>query len=154
MPKVKPVPDGYHTVTPHIVVSNVAKALEFYKKALGAVETVRMDGPGGMVLHAEMKIGNAPIMLGPENPEWGTKSPGTLGGSPMSLYIYGPDVDAAYKKAIQAGATSVAEPKDQFWGDRYCKIKDPFGHNWALGTHIEDVSQEEMARRLQELYSK
>jgi PhnB protein len=154
MSNIKPIPDGYHTVTPHIVVSDVAKAIEFYKKAFGAVQTVRMDGPGGMVLHAEVKIGNSAVMIAQENPEWGSKGPSTLGGSPVGLFIYGPDVDAAYKQAIDAGAKSVMEPADQFWGDRYCKVEDPFGHDWALGTHVEDVSEEDMAKRAQELFSK
>ncbi len=146
-PNVSPVPPGYNSVTPYLVVSDAAKAIEFYKQAFGATEVSRMEGPHGKIGHAELRIGNSMLMLSDEMPGWGNPSPATLGGSPVSLFLYLEDVDSVYSRALQAGAQSTMEPTDQFWGDRYGKIIDPFGHNWGLATHVEDVSPEEIARR-------
>ena len=145
--KVAPIPAGYHTVTPYLVCRNAAAAIEFYKKALGAKEKLRMPAPDGTVAHAEITIGGSVIMIGDESPQMGNTSPQTLGGAPGGVFIYLADVDKAYARAIAAGAKSEMPPTDMFWGDRYCKFTDPFGHRWSMGTHIEDVSPKEMARR-------
>lgn len=137
-------PQGYHSVTPSLIVRDVAKAIDFYKRAFGAEETVRMDGPGGTIMHAEIRIGDSVIMLGEENEEWGTKSPLSTNGNPGSLHLYVPDVDASFAKAIEAGATERYPIEDAFWGDRYGKVTDPFGHEWGIATHVKDLSPEEM----------
>jgi PhnB protein len=148
---VKPIPAGYHVATPALCVRGAAEAIEFYKKVFGAVEVMRMPGPGGQgVMHAEIKIGDSPIMLGDEFPNMGNKSPLSLGGTASSIMLYFDDVDAAFERAVAAGATPEMPPTNMFWGDRYAKVIDPFGHAWSLGTHVEDVSPEEMARRGQE----
>lgn len=151
MSKVKPVPDGYHHVTPYLVVRGAGKALEFYAKAFGAEERLRMNGPGDTIMHAEMQIGDSVVMLGDECPEMGANSPQALGGSAVSLLIYTEDVDAAFARATKAGCTAQCPPTDMFWGDRYCKVQDPFGHGWAIATHKEDVSPEETMRRAAEM---
>lgn len=148
--KVAPIPPGYHTVTPYIVCRGAAKAIEFYKKAFGAKEKVRMPGPDGNVMHAEIAIGNSMVMLGDEAPQMGAVAPSTGGGSAYGLMIYTENVDKAYAKAIAAGATSEMPPTDMFWGDRYCKVADPFGHKWSIATHTEDLSPKEMTRRMGE----
>ena len=144
---VKPKPDGYHSVTPYLVISGAAEAIGFYAKALGAVERFRMPGPDGKIMHAEIQIGDSVVMLGDENIEMGASSPATLGGTPVGQLIYVEDVDAAFRQALSAGATELLPPTDMFWGDRYCKLQDPFGHQWSIATHIEDVSAEEMNER-------
>jgi PhnB protein len=145
---VKPIPDGYHTVTPYLIVSDGAKALDFYKKALGATELVRMPGPDGKVMHGEFKIGDSMVMLGSENPQMGATSPQTLGGSPVGICLYVPNVDALVAQAVAAGAKLVRPVQDQFYGDRSGTVADPFGHQWTISTHKEDVSMEEMHRRM------
>ena len=145
--KVKPIPEGYHTVTPYLIVRGAAKAIDFYKKAFGAEERFRMAGPGGRLMHAEMQIGDSVVMLGDEWPEMGAKSPQTLGGAGASVMLYVADVDASFKKATAAGAKPKQPPTDMFWGDRFGKLTDPFGHEWAMATHIEDVAPDEMERR-------
>jgi len=145
---VKPIPDGYRTVTPYLIVEDAARAIEFYKVAFGATEFMRMAGPGGKVGHAEIRIGDSPVMLADEFPEMGARSPKSLGGSPVSIVLYVPDVDALAGRAIGAGAKVVRPVKDQFYGDRSGTFEDPFGHVWTLATHKEDVSPEEMQRRL------
>lgn len=145
--KVSPVPAGYYTVTPYIVCRGAAKAIEFYKKAFDAKEKLRMLSPDGSIAHAELKIGNAVVMLGDENPVMGATAPETVGGTASGLFIYTKDVDKAYAKAMAAGAKSEMPPMDMFWGDRYCKFSDPFGHKWSIATHTEDLSPKEMARR-------
>ncbi len=145
---VKPVPDGYHTVIPYLVVRGASDAIAFYTRALGATEQVRMPGPGGAVMHAELKIGDSIVMLSDENPEMGSVSPATLNGTPVSVFLYVPDVDAFFGQAVAAGATALMPPTDMFWGDRFGKLKDPFGHEWAMATHIEDVTPEEMQKRM------
>jgi len=144
---VKPIPDGYHTVTPYLIVKGAAAALEFYKKAFGATELMRMASPDGKVGHAEIRIGDSPIMLADEFPEMGALSPQSLGGSPVGILLYVPDVDAMAGQAIAAGATVVRPLKDQFYGDRSGTFTDPFGHKWTIATHKEDLSPEEIERR-------
>lgn len=147
--KVNPVPQGFHSLTPHLVVKGADEALSFYKKAFGAEERYRMTMPGGkLIAHAEMQIGNSVFFLAdewdmPEVP----KSPKSLQGSSVSLHLYVPDCDALYKRAVDAGAKGVQPPTDMFWGDRYGKLQDPFGHYWSVGTHLEDVDPAEMERR-------
>lgn len=150
---VKPVPEGYHTVTPYLVVDGAAAAIDFYERAFGAREIMRLPGPPGKIAHAELRIGDSTIMLGDEMPG-NLSSPGTLGGSPMGLFLYVEDVDALYQQAVAAGAKIGMEPADMFWGDRYGKLTDPFGHNWSIGTHKEDVAPEEMERRMREATAK
>lgn len=147
---VKAIPEGYYSLTPYLVVKGAAAAIDFYTKAFGAVEVVRMPGPGGKIMHAEVKIGNSMLMLADENPERDALSPSTLGGAGCSVMLYTDDVDATFKRAIAAGATQVTPPADMFWGDRMGNLKDPFGHSWAVATHKEDVSPEEMGRRMKE----
>jgi PhnB protein len=141
-----PIPEGSH-VTPYLTVDDAAAAIEYYKRAFGAKETVRMDAPDGMIGHAELEIGDSRIMLSDAFPQFATKSPKELGGTTVSVFMYVEDVDASVKQAVEAGATIRMEPADQFWGDRFGSIDDPFGHNWGLATHVEDVPPEEMAER-------
>lgn len=147
MSKTKPIPEGYHTATPYLVIQGAANAIEFYKKAFGATELMRMSGPGGKVMHAEIKIGDSPIMLSDEFPEMGVRGPKALGGSPVSILLYVEDVDALAKQALAAGAKELMAVQDQFWGDRYGKLEDPFGHVWGIATHKEDVAPEEINKR-------
>ncbi len=147
--KVKPIPDGYHTVTPYLIVKGAAAALEFYKKAFGATETVRMDAPGGKVGHAEIRIGDSVIMMADEHVEMDARSPQSLGGSPVSILLYVEDVDARVKQAVSAGATIRGAVEDKFYGDRMGSVVDPFGHVWHIGTHKEDVSPQEMRKRME-----
>ena len=142
-----PIPDGYHTVTPYLICKGAAEAIDFYTKAFGAVERFRMPGPGGNVMHAEIQIGDSVVMLSDENPDLGALSPQTLGGTCGSILIYTDNVDSAYEQAVEAGATATMPPNDMFWGDRYGRLVDPFGHHWGVATHIEDVSPEEMGER-------
>jgi PhnB protein len=145
--KVSPVPKGYRTVTPYLVCRGVAEAIEFYKKAFGAREKMRMPMPDGKIAHAEITIGDSFVMLGDEQPERGATAPQTVGGTPVSVFLYVPNVDKVFAQAVAAGATVDMPLMDMFWGDRYGKLSDPFGHKWALATHIEDVSPKEMAKR-------
>ena len=151
---VKPIPDGYHTVTPYLVVNDGAGAIDFYKKAFGAVETVRMGGPDGKIGHAEIRIGDSNVMLADESPDMGHRSAKSIGATPVSLVLYVEDVDAQFKQAIAAGAKELRPVEDQFYGDRMGTLTDPFGHVWSLGTHVEDVSPEEMNRRMGEMMAK
>ncbi len=141
---VKPIPDGYHTITPYICVNDAANAIEFYKKAFGATELMRLADPSGRIGHAEIKIGDSHLMLADEFPEMNFRSPQTLGGSPVSIFLYVEDVDATANQAVAAGAKLVKEVKDQFYGDRSGTVEDPFGHVWYIATHKEDVSLEEI----------
>ena len=143
---VKPVPEGYHTVTPYLIVKGAAQALDFYARAFGAVERLRIDG-GGKIGHAEIAIGDSCVMLADEHPEVDALSPTTVGGSPVSLHLYVEDVDAVVARAVAAGATLVRAVADQFYGDRVGGIADPFGHRWFIATHKEDLSNEELQRR-------
>ncbi len=148
--KVKPIPEGYHTVTPYLTLRNAARAIEFYKRAFGAKELNRMDGPQGKIGHAELKIGDSIIMLADEMPGTGNKAPESLNGTCGGLFLYVENVDSVYDQAIQAGAKADQRPADQFWGDRYGKLTDPFGYSWSVATHKEDVPADEMRRRAQE----
>ncbi len=151
----KPIPDGYHTVTPYMIVKNAEEALKFYATAFGAKELERMNCPQtGKVMHAEIKIGDSIIMLADEFPEMGCKSPATLGGSPMSIFLYVEDADTAFKKASDAGCTVTMPLADMFWGDRYGRLKDPYGHDWAIGTHKEDLTKDEIKTRQEEFFKK
>jgi PhnB protein len=145
---VKPVPDGYHTVTPYLIIHGAAQAIEFYKGAFGAAELVRMPDPKGRIAHAEIKIGDSIIMLADEHPEMGHRGPRTLGGTSVSILLYVPDVDTVFDRAIKAGAKSQRAVADQFYGDRMGTLEDPFGHVWTIGTHVEDVAPDEMKRRM------
>jgi len=143
----KPIPEGYHTATPYLIVGGAADAIEFYKKAFGATELFRFPAPDGKIGHAEIKIGDSPIMLADEYPEMGYKGPQTLGGSPVSIMIYVDDVDTVFNRAVAAGASIKEAVSDKFYGDRMGTLADPFGHVWHVSTHKEDVSVEEMERR-------
>ena len=144
---IKPVPDGYRTVTPYLIISGAADALEFYKRALGAIELMRLGGPDGKVGHAEILVGDSRIMLADEFQDMGFRSPHTLGGAGVSLMLYVEDADKLFAQAIAAGAIELRPVKDQFYGDRSGTLRDPFGHVWTLATHIEDVSVDEVHRR-------
>ena len=144
---VSPIPEGYHSVTPYLVMKNAAAAIEFYKKAFGAVELFRMPAPGGKVGHAEIKIGDSPVMLADEYPDLGFKGPESLGGTPVILMIYVNDVDKIYPQAIAAGGKELRPLQTQFYGDRSGTLSDPFGHMWTICTHVEDVPEEELAKR-------
>ena len=147
MAEVKPIPEGYHSITPYLIADDAAGAIEFYKKAFGASELMRMAAPGGRVGHAELRIGDSRIMLADEFPEMGARSPKAVGGSPVSLHLYVEDVDATVRQAIAAGAREIRPVKDQFYGDRLGTVEDPFGHVWHISTHKEDVPADELKRR-------
>jgi PhnB protein len=144
---VKPIPEGYHTVTPYLAVDDAVEAIEYYKNAFGATERVRMEAPGGKIGHAELEIGDSLVMLSDPLPQFSTRPPKELGGTSVSVFMYVEDVDAVVKRAVDAGATITMEVADQFWGDRFGSVQDPFGHLWSIATHVEDVPPEEMAER-------
>ncbi len=151
---VKPVPEGFHAVTPALVVRDAAKAIDFYKKALGAQELMRMPGPDGKIMHAEIKIGDSIVFISDENPQMGhVKSPQTLGGCTGTLNVYVPNVDTLFKQALAAGGKESMPVADQFWGDRYGSFIDPFGFVWGVATHKEDLSAPEMKERAQEFFA-
>ena len=154
MAKVKPIPDGYHNMTPYLIVSGAAKAIEFYTKVFGATEKMRMPSPGGKIGHAELTLGDSMIMLADEHPEIGARAPSAYGGSAVSLMVYVPDVDATVATATAAGAKIVRPVENQFYGDRMGTIADPFGHQWHVATHVEDVPSDEMAKRAAAAMSK
>ena len=143
----QPIPEGYHTATPYLVIDGAAEAIDYYKKAFGAKERMRMEAPGNRIGHAEIEIGDSLVMLSDAFPQSTTKAPTELGGTTAGVFLYVEDVDAVVKKAIDAGATVTMEVADQFWGDRFGSITDPFGHSWSIATHVEDVPPEEMAER-------
>ena len=147
---VKPIPEGYHAITPYLIVNDAARAIEFYKKAFGARELMRLGAPGGKVGHAELQIGDSRVMLADEAPEVQAKSPATVGGTPVGLHLYVSDVDAVAQRALAAGARVLQPVKDQFYGDRSGTFEDPFGHMWSIATHTEDLSDEEIRRRMQQ----
>jgi len=146
---VTPIPEGFHTITPHLVIKGAAEAIEFYKRALGAEVRSKMTGPGGTIGHAELKIGDSIIFLADEFPQSPFKSPQTLGSTTTSFHIYVPDVDAAFKRAISAGGREVMPVADMFWGDRFGQFTDPFGHNWSIATRKENVNPQELEKRAQ-----
>ena len=147
MANVKPIPEGYAAVTPYLVVDGAARAIDFYKRVFGAVERRRLDGPGGKIGHAELSIGDSLIMLADEFPDMGARGPTTLGGTPVTFLVYVEDVDSVFARAIEAGATVVRPLETRFYGDRVGGVKDPFGHEWYIATHVEDLAPEEMERR-------
>ena len=146
--KVKPIPTGYHAITPYLIIDGAARAIEFYQRAFDAKEMLRIPAPNDRIGHAEIKVGDSVVMLADEHPEMDAYAPGHFNGSPVSLLLYVTDVDRQFKQALAAGATEVRPVADQFYGDRSGSLKDPFGHTWHLSTHKEDVSMEEMARRM------
>ena len=148
MPQVKPIPDGMHTVTPHLICDGAADAIEFYKNAFHAVETGRLPGPQGKLMHAMIRIGDSAIMLVDEMPEWGALGPKSLKGSSVTIHLYVADVDAFVARAVDAGAKITMPLQDMFWGDRYCQLEDPFGHRWSVATHIRDMSAEEIRQAM------
>ena len=144
----KPIPDGYHTVTPYLIINGAADAIDFYKRAFGATEIMRMPDPKGRIGHAEIRVGDSVIMMADQHHEMGYRDPRTLGGTAVSIVLYVDNVDTVFERAIKAGAKSQRPVADQFYGDRMGTLEDPFGHVWTIGTHIEDVSPEEMKRRM------
>jgi len=149
----QPIPAGFHTITPSLTVRDAAQAIDFYKKALGAEERMRMAGPDGKITHAELKIGNSVIFLNDEVPAWGCKSPQTLGGSPSGFYLYVEDVDSAFKRATGAGGKETMPVTDMFWGDRMGNFSDPYGYTWTLATHTQDLTEREMEEGAKEFYA-
>ena len=152
--KAKPIPEGYHSVTPYLTVNDAARAIDFYKRAFGAREVMRMDSPHGKIAHAELNIGDSKLMLSDEMPGGSSRSPQSVGGTTAGVFLYVEDVDSVYKQAVSAGAKAEMPPSDMFWGDRFGKLVDPFGHSWSLATHIEDVAPAEMAKRGKEAMAK
>ena len=144
---VKPIPEGYHSVTPYLIIKGASRAIDFYKKAFGATELMRMPGPNGTIMHAEIKIGDSPIMLADEG-MGNYRGPEALGGSPVSLMVYVENVDKVFDEAVKNGAKAVRPVENQFYGDRTGTLTDPFGHVWSVGTHVEDVSNEEIEKRM------
>jgi len=141
---VKPIPDGMHAVTPHLICAGAAQAIDFYAQAFGAVELARLPGPGGKLMHAMVKIGDSTVMLADESPDWGILGPASLKGSPVFIHLYVEDVDATVARAVAAGAKLTLPATDMFWGDRYAQVEDPFGHRWSVATHVADLSPEEI----------
>jgi len=150
---IKPVPDGFGTITPHIVVNEAEKAIEFYKKAFGAQEISKAKGPTGKIIHAMVRIGDSLLMLNDEFPENKVVGPNALGGTPFALHIYTDDPDKMYKQAVGAGAIEIMPISDMFWGDRYGQIQDPFGHRWAIAAHVKDMSPEQMKQATKEYFA-
>jgi PhnB protein len=150
----KPIPEGYRTITPYLTLNNAAEAIDFYKRAFGAQEIMRMDAMPGKIGHAELKIGDSMIMLADEMPGCGTQAPHSLGGTTASIFLYVENVDAMFAQAETAGAKVEMPPADMFWGDRFGRVSDPYGHLWAIATHVEDVAPEEMGRCAQEVMAK
>jgi len=151
--KIKPIPEGYHTLSAYLTVRGASDALEFYKKAFGAVELMRLNMPDGKIAHAEFKIGDSILMISDENPECGSTSPEALGGSPVTLHLYVADADATFSDAIQAGAKEKMPLENQFWGDRMGGVVDPFGHHWLVATHVEDVDPSEFQSRMEACFA-
>ena len=146
----QPVPEGYHTLTPYLAVDDAKAAIDFYQRAFGAKERVRMHGPDGMIAHAELEIGDSKVMLADPFPQARTRPPKELGGTSVGVFVYVENVDEVFQQAVDAGATATMEPDDQFWGDRFGSVTDPFGHSWQISTHVEDVPPEEMEKRSKE----
>ena len=151
--EVRPIPEGFHSLTPYLVVKDAAKAIDFYSRALGAQERYRMAAPDGSIMHAEIQVGDSILMLAEENPQMGTQSPQALNGTAVNLFLYVEDADASFKQAIDAGAKELLAPQDMFWGDRYGKLQDPFGHEWSIATHTEDLTPEQIGERAQAMFA-
>ena len=149
----KRIPEGMHTVTPHLICADAANAMDFYMKAFNAVEISRMPGPDGKLMHGSFRIGDSVLMINEENPEWGTMGPKSLKGSPVTIHLYVEDVDAVVEQAARAGAKVTMPVADMFWGDRYGKVEDPYGHQWSIGTHVRDVTPEEMRKAMEQMAS-
>lgn len=149
--KGKPIPAGMHSVTPHLVCAGAADAIEFYKKAFNAVETARLPGPDGKLMHAAVRIGDSTVMLTDESPDWGCFGPRSLKGSPVTIHLYVDDVDAVVDQAVKAGGKIIMPVEDMFWGDRYGKLEDPFGHHWSVATHLREVTPEEMKEAMAQM---
>jgi PhnB protein len=145
----KSIPDGYHAITPYLIIKGAANAIDYYKRAFGAVELMRVPGPDGKIGHAEIRIGDSTVMLADEHAELNQRSPQSLGGTPVSLLVYVERVDEVFKRAVTSGAKELRPVKDQFYGDRSGTLQDPFGHTWTVATHVEDIPPEEMRRRLE-----
>lgn len=150
---VRPIPEGYRTITPHLVCENAPEAIEFYKKAFGAVEITRLPGPDGKIMHAELRIGDSPIMLAQDYPEFGSRGPLALKGTPVVIHLYVPDADAAWAKAVDAGAKPLMPLSDMFWGDRYGQVEDPFGHRWSIATHKQDLTPAQIMEGMNKMMS-
>jgi len=150
---VKPIPEGMHSLTPHLVCAGAADAIEFYKKAFGAIETSRMPGPQGRLMHAAVRIGDSTLMLVDEMPEWGSLGPKALKGSPVTVHLYVEDVDATVAKAVAAGAKVTMPVAEMFWGDRYGQLEDPFGHRWSVATHTRDLTPAQISEGMQKMIS-
>ncbi len=148
---VKPIPEGMHTVTPHLICAGAAEAIEFYQKAFGATELSRVPGENGKLMHASVRIGDSVVMLNEEMPEWGAFGPKSLKGSAVTIHLYVENADAVFEQAVAAGAKVTMPLDDMFWGDRYGKVEDPFGHQWSIGTHVRDVSPEEMQKAMEQM---
>jgi uncharacterized glyoxalase superfamily protein PhnB len=148
---VRPIPEGYRTVTPHLVCEKAGEAIDFYKKAFGAVELARMPGPDGRIMHAELRIGDSPIMLADAFPEFGSQGPLALKGSPVTIHLYVNDADAVWARALEAGARPTMELSDMFWGDRYGQVADPFGHLWSIATHKRDMTDEQIMEAMRDM---
>jgi PhnB protein len=153
-PAVKPIPDGMHSLTPHLVCANAAAAIDFYTKAFKAVEEGRLPGPGGKLMHASLRIGDSHLFLVDEMPEWGALGPKALKGSPVTIHLYVENVDATVEQAVSAGAKVTMPVADMFWGDRYGQLEDPFGHKWSVATHTREVTPEEMQKAMAEMSKK
>jgi uncharacterized glyoxalase superfamily protein PhnB len=149
--KVQPIPSGMHTVTPHLVCAGAAEAIDFYKKAFNAVELTRLPGQDGKIMHASIRIGDSTVMLADEFPNWGSLGPKALKGSPVVIHLYVEDADKFADNAVAAGAKLTMPVADMFWGDRYGQLEDPFGHRWSIGTHVRDVTPEEMQKAMREM---
>jgi uncharacterized glyoxalase superfamily protein PhnB len=147
--QVRPIPEGFHTITPHLVCSGAADALAFYTRAFGAVETSRMPGPDGKIMHAQMRIGDSFFMLADDFPDYGCVGPLALKNTPVYIHLYVEDVDALYAQAVEAGAKPIMQVADMFWGDRYGQLEDPFGHRWSIATHKRDMTPEQMREEMQ-----
>lgn len=153
-PQAKPIPEGFSTITPYLIVRNAEAAIDFYKKAFGAQEISRQPGPDGKtILHATIKIGDSVLMLNDECPDWGCRGPESLGGTPVSIHLYVTDVDASFQQAIDAGAAVTMQVNDTFWGDRFGKLKDPFGHEWSIATHTEDLTPQQISQRAEKFFA-
>jgi len=148
---VKPIPEGMHTVTPHLVCAGATEAIEFYQKAFGATELSRVPGENGKLMHASVRIGDSVVMLNEEMPEWGAFGPKSLKGSAVTIHLYVENADAVFEQAVAAGAKITMPLDDMFWGDRYGKVEDPFGHQWSIGTHVRDVTPEEMQKAMEQM---
>ena len=149
----KPIPEGMHTVTPHLICAGASDAIEFYKKAFGAIELSRMPGSDGKIMHASIRIGDSVVMLNEEMPQWGSFGAKHLKGSPVTIHLYVENADAVFEQAVRAGAKVTIPLDDMFWGDRYGKLEDPFGHQWSIGTHLRDPSPEEMQKAMEQMGS-